>query len=201
MQYVRSAVVALALSPLSATALAGIVWNESVQGDLSGNPASPTPIALDLGSNEIIGSVFASADTRDYFTFSIPTGRSLAGIFLISYTDLTTGGDGNTAYILIDDGATSVIPSGANSSTFLGGTHLDRSVAPNTTTNLLDILAAAPAGGIGFVAPLGPGQYTIDVQQTGPQRTGYRLDLVVVPAPATIAGFAALGLITARRRR
>jgi hypothetical protein len=36
----------------------------------------------------VTGSVAGSADTRDYFTFNIATGKRLTDLFLFDYTDL-----------------------------------------------------------------------------------------------------------------
>ena len=186
---------------LTASAQAATVWDETVDGDLSTDPLTPTPVAIALGSNTVSGSVAAPADTRDYFTFTIPAGQILTGIFLIDWTDVTSGGDGNTGFMHIDDGTSSVIPSGATALDFLGGSHLDRFTFPLTTDNVLTALAAAAAGGVGFATPLGPGDYTINVQQTGPPLTAYTLDLVITPTPGAVGILALGGLAAARRRR
>ncbi|MEM7145053.1 MAG: PEP-CTERM sorting domain-containing protein [Verrucomicrobiota bacterium] len=154
--------------------------------DLSNDPLMPTAVNLDVGINTFIGQVGA-ADTRDYFTFVIGAGESLTGIFLISYLDGTSGGVGNRGYIMIDDGATSVIPSGPTTNDFLGGSHLDTVVFPDATTNVLTTLALPAAGGVGFSAPLGPGTYTVNVQQTGSQLSNYELNFEVVPEPSSVA--------------
>lgn len=39
----------------AAPALADITWDEFVDGALSGNPDTPTPLVLGLGSNTVIG--------------------------------------------------------------------------------------------------------------------------------------------------
>ncbi|MEL7472292.1 MAG: hypothetical protein AAGK04_03170 [Planctomycetota bacterium] len=191
----------LVAAAIATSASATVVHDEGVDGDLSTDPAVPTPLAFAVGTNTVTGSMSAPSDTRDYFTFTVGAGQSLNGIFLIDYTDLDIGGNGNRGFIHIDDGATSVIPSGATAGDFLGGSHLDRGVFPDAATNVLTTLAAAPQGGVGFVAPLGPGTYTINVQQTGPQNTGYTLDFQFVPSPGALAAIGAGGLLALRRRR
>jgi hypothetical protein len=184
----------------SADSLAAVVWNEGVNGDLSTNEAAPTPLAFALGSNTMSGSVFSPNDTRDYFTFTIPAGWTLTHAFLLSYTDVATGGPANTGFHAINAGATSFIPSASTANDFLGGNHLE---AFAVGTDLLPGLAAATTNGTGFVAPLGPGTYSFLVQQTSPIASAYSLDFVIeVPAPGAPAG-AILGatMLTRRRRR
>lgn len=200
MKSLRSVAVLAGLCALTPTLSA---YDESMDGDLSTDPLAPTPLSFSLGLNSVTGSVVAAADTRDYFTFDIVPGQLLTGIFLADYTDLDVGGNGNRGFIHIDDGTSSVIPSAGTSSDFLGGSHLDRLIFPTATDNVLTTLSGAPQGGTGFAAPLGPGSYTINVQQTGPQTTGYTLDFEVIPEPTTAAlvGLGALALSLRLRRR
>lgn len=158
---------------------AELSYDEATDGDLSNDAANPTPLVLELGANQVTGRVQDPADTRDYLTFTIEPGQALTGIFLIRYEDLDTGADGNRGFIHIDDGSSSVVPDGETASAFLGGTHLDRGLFPSAADNVLTRLAEAPQGGTGFTAPLGPGEYTLNVQQTGPQNTAYTLEIVV----------------------
>ncbi len=177
-------------------------YQESIDGDLSGDPLNPTAVSLDVGINTVTGRVSAPDDTRDYFTFSIGAGQELTELFLLEYTDLDTGGTGNRGFIHLDDGSQSVIPGPTTALEFLGGSHLDRATFPSPSDDVLQALAAAPQGGVGFTTPLGPGDYTINVQQTGPQSTGYSLALNVVPEPSGVMLFAAaaLGLVVQRSR-
>jgi hypothetical protein len=185
--------------------VAGSAWaqvhDESINGDLSGDPLAPTPITAGLGSNVVTGSMVNPSDTRDYMTFTVGPGQQLTGIFLLDYTDLNVGGPGNRGFIHIDDGSTSVIPDFSTTDQFLGGSHLDRGLFPTASDNMLDRLALAVQGGVGFTTPLGPGDYVVNVQQTGPQLTGYAIDLVIVPAPATAGALALAALASTRRRR
>jgi hypothetical protein len=205
----RIAIFSLALS---VTALQGqlVLLDEFESGlsDLiSSDPAAPTPIDVSVGTSRIVGQVSASVgDIRDYISFTIDAGEQLTGLFLIEYDDPDLPGsteDGNLGYIHIDDGLTSVIPDAGTITDFLGGNHLGRSIYPDASANILSDIATAPAGGTGFTAPLGPGDYVINIQQTGPQLTNYTLDIVVIPEPsvaALMAGIFALAL-TVRRRR
>ncbi|MEM1184532.1 MAG: hypothetical protein AAGI53_05970 [Planctomycetota bacterium] len=141
---------------------------ETVSGDLSTDPLAPTSVGLEVGANEVRGTVQAPADALDYFTFEILKGDLLTDLFLLEYTDVAIGGNGDRGYIHID-GPTRVIPGGGTIFDFLGGSHLDRGIAPDETINLLDWLSGAPTGRSGFTASLGAGAYTINVQQTGPE--------------------------------
>ena len=192
-----------------ATALA---YDEAVDGDLSSNPAAPTPIAFALGTNTVRGQVTNSgfADPRDYITFVIPAGRQLSALRLISYVDVPGGGPGNIGYHAINIGATSLEPSLANENSFLGGDHMFQ--LPSGT-DLLPELANGDTAGTGFTVPLGPRTYSYVIQQTGPQTSGYHLEFVVSaapPVPATsrwglgsllAALMVAGGLLAVRRRK
>ncbi len=195
----RIAVSAAALLLGSAAIAGGPVWDEGVDGDLSTDPLAPTPIAFGLGSNIVIGEMQSPSDTRDYLTFVIPAGQALSELNLLGYEDLDVGGPGDTGFNAIHPGATSQVPSGANSGDFLGGNHvLDSFVG----TDLLPGLAAGALSGTGFASPLGPGTYTYLIQQTGPERTGYELEFVFIPSPAgSVAMLTGMGVIAIRRRR
>ncbi|MEM9015925.1 MAG: hypothetical protein AAGC68_02845, partial [Verrucomicrobiota bacterium] len=93
------------------------VYDESGSGDASNDANMPTAITVMEGNNNIIGSVTTStSDTRDYYYFTIPNGFELAAINVISYDDPAVNGanDGNRGFHHIDEGSTSVIPTGPN---------------------------------------------------------------------------------------
>jgi hypothetical protein len=154
-----------------------IAYDEAVDGDLSGMAASPTPVTFVLGTNVVAGRVTSSvpADTRDYLTFTIPAGRQLTALRLVSW------GGGNTGFHAINAGATSFEPSTATDNNFLGGDHILPNAAPAEV--LVELLDGDTAG-VGTTAPLGPGAYSYVIQQTGPQLSDYRLEFVVSAAPA-----------------
>jgi PEP-CTERM motif len=184
---------------LSLHGRAAIVWAENINGDLSSDPAAPTPITFQLGSNIINGTVFTGTDTRDYITFTIGAGFQLTSLRLLVYDDLGTGtpNDGNTGFHAINLGATSFIPSVLTADQFLGGDHLN----PPVGVDLLPTLASAPLAGTGFTVPLGPGTYSYLVQQTGPQVTGYSLEFDVVPEPSSVVlAMVGIGALVRRQR-
>ena len=178
------------------------VVHDDGAADLSGDPMSPTDLgALMPGSNSVVnGFVLAPSDVRDYFTFSVPTDHLLTAINLITYDDLDTpdANDGNRGFAALSLGATSEIPGGTTADSFLGGNHLD---AVQVGTNLLFDLGLV---GSGISGPLAAGDYTFLVQQTGPNSTGYELDLVVAPVPlpgALILLLSGCGLLPAARKK
>jgi hypothetical protein len=190
----------LSLALLTSTASAVTIWTESVNGDLSSNEAAPTAVVVTLGSNIINGNVNGTTDARDYVTFTVQPGQSLSAIQLLSYDDLDTGpaNDGNTGFSAINLGSTSFIPSAGTVGSFLGANHLTN---PQVGSNILPGLGNAGLGAAGFTGSLGPGTYSFLVQQTGPQLTGYSVDLVIVPEPsALMLSFAGLGMVLRRRR-
>ena len=186
-------------------------WNEAVDGNLSTNANSPTPIPFVVGNNTVAGSVTSGApsDTRDYITFTIPPGQRLTALRVITWENLPGGGTPNRGFHGINSGATSFVPDTSTDTSFLGGDHLD---PLPSGTDLLPELSDGDTAGIGFTVPLGPGTYSYVIQQTGPQLNGYNLQFEVsalqnVPASnawvsaALAALVGAVGFYLVRRKR
>lgn len=178
----------VAAAALATPALADVVHDESVDGDLASMPDAPTPVAFAPGTNTIVGSVQSSADRRDFLTFTIPEGQVLSGIFLVEFVDGDTGGIADRGFVHLDDGPTTVVPSLVTAPDLLGGTHLDRTLFPTAGDNVLAALGAAADAGSGFDLPLGPGVYSMNIQQTGPELNAYRIDFVLEPAAPPCEG-------------
>jgi hypothetical protein len=171
---------ALAVASLvgAASANAQIVWDENTMGELSGDPASPTPLTFNLGNNIIIGNIGGGGSGIggpgwDVYSFTIPAGQSMSEVIVNDYAP-----PGNTTGFNVFDGA----------GTFLGSTTID----PGDIG--LDILAAAVGG------PLGAGDYVIELREFGDPQT-YELNHILVPAPTTVALLGLGGLVATRRRR
>ena len=179
---------------LAASPIAALSYDESSSGDLSGDPAAPTSLAFELGTNTVSGEVDGLFDTRDYLSFSIGDGQALTSLRLLEYADTLLPIPANRGFHALAAGPSSFIPSPTTAARFLGGDHLD-SVAVGT--DLLSALANAPLAGTGFSTPLGPGTYTYHVQQTDPIGVRYALEFVVVPEPSTglllLSGLALMG--------
>lgn len=156
---------------------AALAHDEAVDGDLSNDAAAPTPLVFGLGANVVAGRVTTSApaDTRDYITFTIPAGRQLTGLRLVSWVS------GNTGFHAINAGATSFQPSSATDNNFLGGDHVNPAIWVFDLVELLD----GDTAGVGTTAPLGPGTYSYVIQETGPQLSDYRIEFIVSAAPAS----------------
>jgi hypothetical protein len=164
-------------------ARAETVWNETTNGDLSGNGNAPTQLgAWGAGTHSVLAT--SGAGDVDDFTFTIPAGLSLSTIVNSAYAGI----DG-TAFIGIANGAT-VDHAGAPAS-LIGYQHF----GPNMGNVDSDLLAFM--GG-----PLGPGTYSVWWQQIGSPST-VQLDFTVVPEPgsAGVLALAAVAFTTARTRR
>ncbi len=62
-----------------------VVWDESVNGDLSNDGLSPTALTFGAGSNAVLGTTGtpgsgSSGIDRDYFSFTVQTGFSVTSI-------------------------------------------------------------------------------------------------------------------------
>ena len=181
-------------------ARAGIVYDEAVSGDLSGNGLSPTLITLDVGSNQIFGvtgrvfipPTFLGPD-RDYFTVTIPTGYAFVALFELAGTTVNN----QISFLGIQGGTQVTVPTSAVSAEgLLGWTHY---VAASVDTNILAAVGAGASGATGFVPPLPAGPYAFWIQDTGDGVARYGFDIVVaLPEPGVAAslllGCFALGL-------
>lgn len=172
-------------------ASAAVIWDESLDGDLSGNRLIPTTLSVGVGSNEIIGTTVH--DDRDYFRFSLSPGQALTQIIVRNYV-----GVDEFSFLAVQAGTViTEDPIAPDVSHLLGWSLWGTADIGN------DILArmGTGQGAIGFVPPLTGSDYAFWLQQTGDE-TAYRLDFVVVPEPATLAALAlGAGIFAGRRRR
>lgn len=173
---------------------ADVVWNETVNGDLSSNSATPTALSFLNGNNTVIGSLSEpTGDLRDYMTFTIGPNQSMTGLILDSYVAATAGFQG------INTGNTSFIPDTSTAGSFLG---LEFVLAGFAGTDMLPLLAVGSYGSTGFTIPLGPGTYSYVIQEvTGGQSASYQLSFVVVPEPSSAGLCGLAGLLGGTRRR
>lgn len=174
-----------------AASQAQTIWDESVNGDLSGDRLVPTSLALGLGNNTVIGSMGGS--DKEYVHFSLAPGMSLTSIFLTGYTS-----NDEFSFIGFQAGSTfTEDPLTADPANMLGWALFGGSADIG-----VDLLARmqAQTGTIGFTAPLTGSDYTFWIQQTG-DPTEYSLNFTTVPEPTTIAAIGFGLAVLAKRRR
>lgn len=190
-----STVALMGLGACSMAAAGTFNYDEAIDGDLSNDWLAPTQFpAFGVGqsvatmttvdSNELTGD-------RDYFTITVPAGLQLDSITLLS---LDANGGDDVAFLGIQAGdQVTVDPNFPNPAPLLGWLLTQQSNVGN------DILAIAVGA---ENTPLGPGQYSFWVQQTGQDPTtlslGFNLSQIPAPSGAALAGLAMLG---AMRRR
>ncbi len=185
---------ALAAAPAFA---APITYDESIDGDLSDDRLAPTVLALGLGINsftvDVVDSNSPTGD-RDYFTFNVGAGEQISSVVLRDASN-PQGGFDAVAFLGFDSGDTF----GFDPDTFMGS--LNGFVL--TTPDLFgtDILPALNSEAGAPSVPVGPGDYTFWIQQTGADLTRVSFDVVLTPTPTTLAPLALAGLAGARRRR
>ena len=199
----------LAAAPAKAT-----IYDESVSGDLSNNPAAPTALTLTPGLNSVSGTVagfpqFGGTDPQDWVSFTIPT-----GFVMTSYV--------NSKYVSTDDQGFTGFQFGSafsgdqfTAGSYAGYAHFGTEATnpdgtpPKSTVgvNLLPRMAnpSFAPGAIGFARPLGAGTYTFLIQQGDPTTTGYQFDMNVraVPEPGSslyLLGMGALAIFALQRR-
>jgi hypothetical protein len=187
--------VAASFGALAATSVAGLIYNELGDSDLSNLASSPTVLAVDFGSNFLSAS--ASSQDRDYFSLRLPPGSILAAIML-------RRSDGVEATFLgMQQGQVfSEPPHAADLARTLGYAEF---FASDVSTDLLTKLAAAPDA-IGFSRPLVGADFTFWVEQKNTSPATYDLEFVIasIPSPGawvlTAAGLG-VGLWSGRRNR
>lgn len=140
----------------------GDSWNEEFFGDLSNDPASPTPLTIFHPTNYITGST-GDGDV-DLIALRVPAFHRLENITLFSYLGPSQ------SFAALQNGTTWTAGTGfaVDPSKLLGWTHFGTSApGAGVNDNILDDLATPKNGSKGFTAPLFPGQYTMLVQDTG----------------------------------
>ena len=184
------------LLALFTTGTAGAVtaWND-VTSDFSNFRDNTTDVTFVPGKNEIIGQTGkAGTETdRDYFTFVIPSGYVLDALIVLE----SVVPAGNAAFLGLQSGSeVTVDPTAPDPGLLLGYWHFSPADALLDRDILPDIASRPDAQG--FTPPLGPGTYSVWIQDTNLGASTYTLqfDVVLASGPATafltLAGFAGL---------
>lgn len=169
-----------------------VIYNESVNGDLSGLFGAPTPLNLATGANTIIARMGANGNfgatngsDADYFTVTVGSGESLVSITVDSYSfSPNNPGVSFAGYV--------------TAAGFAGqaAQDIDGSMLFNASSgNILDNFTGGPS-------PLGAGTYSFWFQETSSNLVDYQLTFTLVPEPsATLLGIFGATLFLANRRR
>jgi hypothetical protein len=181
-----------------------VVYDEATMGELSSDNEMPTPIFFQFqpGTNTVVGEI--SDGTADIFTFEIEAGYQLSSLVLSAYDPpadrmfvaMSTGDQFPSSFEQVND------PFLPDTSEWLGSFLVG---GANLNNDILGLIGGPQnLGGTGFTPPLGSGDYSFYIQQTGAP-TSYSLDFNVtaVPEPSmTFAcGLALIGVIGYRRIR
>lgn len=198
----RALAAALALVA-GGTAQAAVAWDESTNGDLSGNGLAPSFAAFAAGGNQLFGTtgrpVAGGEVDRDYLHFTVPAGYALQSLGVLPGT---TGLPGAGAFIGLQAGnQVTVAPGGFSAAGLLGWTLFG---PDQIGSDLFDSMSISAADSSGFAVPLPAGSYSLWVQETGVGAANYALEFVVVEvpeAPTALAMLGGLALLAAALRR
>jgi hypothetical protein len=160
---------ALAVALMFAAALVrGESYNEAVFGDLSSEPAFPSPLPLshtinEQSSNTLTGAV--GGGDLDFLLLTVPEYHTWTNMMLTIYS----GSSQSFAGLQTGDVWTAGVGGAINPASLLGWTHFGPAAGASATVgqDLLDNLAIPKNGSAGFSVPLGPGQYVLLLQDTG----------------------------------
>lgn len=195
--------IALLAGIATSSASAQVTFSEVTGGELSGNNLSPTDLGVfSPGTNSVSGLVVDALGANpnvDVFTFEIAADNQLDSIVLNNFISTD-----NVAFLGFNDSSSfpfdaTALSSSPDQSLFTGG------ILFGTTG--VDILPAISNGGIGdgFSTPVGPGDYTVYLQQLGGAQVEYEFQFNVsstaVPEPTSALILAGLGVVGLVRRR
>lgn len=176
-------------------------YSESIDGDLSGAPATPTAWTLDVGANVLSGraGLIAGTSAYDYdlIAITIPAGRQLDSIGLTNYQNVDPFGFG---FIGMQAGSPWLDTVGpAVSGAFLMGyTHIEPVLVGGDVLSKMQEHSADPP----FAIPLGPGTYSLliqDIELAYDYTMSFNVSGVPEPSTAMLLAIGAAAVV--RRRR
>ena len=146
------------------------LFDEDLDGEISGDAANPTALQLDNGPNLIVGSVVLG--NIDYVTVNVPEGHELSGLDLVEYTS-----EGDRSFIGVQEGTVfTETPEEPEVGNLLGFTLFGDA----TGVDLLPPIGTGE-GAQGFTGSLSAGDYTFWIQEIGDAPAEYYLDFIVSP--------------------
>ena len=196
---------ALFLPAVAASGPAQAAYDEGVSGDLSNSGLAPTSVVFAAGDNLVSGTTGRSAEgvvDRDYFTFTLLPDHWLTGLEVLPGT--TSIGAATVSFLGLQSGSqVTVDPTMPSAGALLGWRHY----GPGDIGSDILSQVGAGAGAQGFAPPLGPGTYSVWIQETGTGSAAYAFNFLVasVPEPATwamlLVGFGAVAASMRGRRK
>lgn len=188
----------IAVGSIVGGSFAEIVYDESVDGDLSDDHLAPTSVAISEGFNTFVFTTDREGDDRDIFTVEIAAGYVLSDVILDLF-DTNADDPNNLGFIGFSAGSVlGTNPDGPNPAGLLGYGLVFES---DSGSSIFDAMANG-GGAQGYDGPLDAGPYTFWAQETSPTIDDWRITLVVtpVPGPGALALAAVAGVMNRRRR-
>lgn len=149
----KAFLLALAVSCLATNVASAASYSEFISGDLSTDPAQPTPFVLSPGNNDLLGE--ASSVDFDFLRITIPANHVLSAVTVTFHEDI------NQVFAGIQQGPVWTAGSGTEvvPSAMMGWANFPTS-PQQTGENILDDIGLG-VGSAGFTPPLASGVYTM----------------------------------------
>lgn len=164
---------------LAASAVSAASYSEFLSGDLSTDPAQPTPFVLNAGNNDLLAE--ASSVDFDFLRITIPANHVLSAVTVTFHEDV------NQVFAGIQSGSVWTAGTGVDvlSSATMGWANFPTS-PHQTGENILDDIGLG-VGSAGFTPPLSSGVYTM-LFQAPSILVRYGLNFTVTPLGGRLPG-------------